>query len=207
MLDNFQLLSGLKLNNKKTEALWIGSNARKEEKLCPEKDLKWVKEKAKALGVWFLSNPDLTAELNYNEKLTKIKNSLSCRECRRLTLYGKITVLKSLIASQLVYILSPLTTNHRVLKEINSLFYDFLWNGKGDKIKREVMINDYSKGGLNMIDIESFNKGLKTTWVKKYIDVNNHGKWKLFFDLELRNYGRRAFFQRQPQKKRLVKAF
>ena len=45
------------------------------------------------------------------------------------------------------------------------------------------MINDYATGGLNMIDIESFNKGLKTTWVKKYIDVNNHGKWKLFFDL------------------------
>ena len=79
----------------------------------------------KILGVRFSTNPDLTAELNYNVKLTKIKNSLSCWECRRLTLYGKITVLKSLIASQLVYILSPLTTNHRVLKEINSLFYDF----------------------------------------------------------------------------------
>ena len=34
MLDNFQLLSGLKLNNKKTEALWIGANAGKEGKLC-----------------------------------------------------------------------------------------------------------------------------------------------------------------------------
>ena len=207
MLDNFQLLSGLKLNNKKTEALWIGANAGKEEKLCPEKDLKWVKGKAKALGVWFSTNPDLTAELNYNEKLTKIKNSLSCWECRRLTLYGKITVLKSLIASQLVYILSPLTTNHRVLKEINSLFYDFLWNGKGGKIKQEVMINDYAKGGLNMIDIESFNKGLKTTWIKKYVDVNNHGKWKLFFNLELRNYGGRAFFSGNLRKSDLLKYF
>ena len=154
-----------------------------------------------------MTNPDLTAELNYNERLTKIKNSLSCWECRRLTLYGKITVLKSLIASQLVYILSPLTTNHRVLKEINSLFYDFLWNGKGDKIKWEVMINDYAKGGLNMIDIESFNKGLKTTWVKKYIHFNNHRKWKLFFDLELRNYGGRAFFSGNLTKSDLLKHF
>lgn len=180
MLDNFQLLSGLKLNNKKTEALWIGANAGKEEKLCPEKDLKWVKGKAKALGVWFSTNPDLTAELNYNEKLTKIKNSLSCWECRRLTLYGKITVLKSLIASQLVYILSPLTTNHRILKEINSLFYDFLWKGKGDKIKPEVMINDYAKGGLNMIDIESFNKRLKTTWVKNILMLTITGNGNSF---------------------------
>ena len=39
-------------------------------------------------------------------------------------------------------------TNINVLKEINSLFYDFLWKGKGDKIKPEVMTNDYAKGGL-----------------------------------------------------------
>ena len=40
------------------------------------------------------------------------------------------------------------------MKEINALFYDLLWNDKGDKIKREVTINDYSEGGLKMIDIQ-----------------------------------------------------
>jgi len=35
--------------------------------------------------------------------------------------------------------------------------------------------NDYDKGSLKMIDIESFNKGLKNTFVKKYTDVNIHG--------------------------------
>ena len=67
------------------------------------------------------------------------------------------------------------------------------------------MINDYEKGGLKMIDIESFNKGLKTTWVKKYTDVNNHGKWKLFFDIELRNYGGSALFSGNLSKKDLSK--
>ena len=88
--------------------------------------------------------------------------------------------MKSLVASQLVYVLAPLHTN-----EVNKLFYLFLWNGKGDKIKRSTMINDYSKGGLKMIDIQAFNKSLKTTWIKKYLDNENQGKWKLFFDLEL----------------------
>lgn len=36
-----------------------------------------------------------------------------------------------------------------------------------------------------MIDIESFSKSLKASWVKKYLDEENHGKWKLFFDVEL----------------------
>ena len=41
---------------------------------------------------------------------------------RRLTLLGKITVIKSLLASQLVYILSPLPSSHHNLKEIKDVF-------------------------------------------------------------------------------------
>ena len=45
-------------------------------------------------------------------------------------------MLKSLVASQLVYILSPLESNYKILKEINSIFLKiFLWSDKGDKIK------------------------------------------------------------------------
>ena len=39
-----------------------------------------------------------------------------------------------------------------------------------------------------MIDILSFNKALKTAWIKKYLDTGNQGKWKLFFDLELKKF-------------------
>ena len=38
-----------------------------------------------------------------------------------------------------------------------------------------------------MIDIRSFNKGLESKWVKKYLDNDNHGKWKLLFDSEIRD--------------------
>ena len=91
--------------------------------------------------------------------------------------------------SQLTYILAPLVTNHKIVKEINDIFYSFLWNNKGDKIKQSVMINNYESGGLKMIDISSFNKSLKTTWIKKYLDKSNRGKWKDFFELELEKYG------------------
>ena len=43
------------------------------------------------------------------------------------------------------------------------------------------MINDYSQGGLKMIDILPFNKSLKATWIKKYLDTENGGSWKKFF--------------------------
>ena len=90
------------------EALWIGANIGKEENLSPERGFKWVKYKVKALGIWFSTNP--TIEANFSKTLTNVRNSLSCWELRRLTLLGKIAVLKRLIASQLVCHLCQQTT-------------------------------------------------------------------------------------------------
>ena len=126
-------------------------------------------------------------------------------EYRRLSLFRKIVVLKSLTASQLVYILSPLPTKHAALDEINNMFYGFLWSGKGDKIKREEMISDYENGDLRMIDIKSFNKVLKSTWVKKYLDNDNHGKWKLLFDSEIHDFGGDVIFKGNLNKNDLAK--
>ena len=103
----------------------------------------------------------------------------------RRGLLGKIVVWKNLIAS------SHLPTKDAALDEINNMLYDFVWSGRGDKIKRDVMISAYKNGGLRMIDITSFNKALncKSTWVKKYLDNDNHGKWKLLFDSDIHDLG------------------
>jgi len=61
---------------------------------------------------------------------------LSNWSARRLTLLGRIAILKSLAVSQILYVLSSLPTPQGVIKEINSLLYHFLWDGKSDKIKR-----------------------------------------------------------------------
>ena len=51
-----------------------------------------------------------------------------------------------------------------------------------------------------MIDIQSFNKALKTMWAIKYLDESNSCKWKLF-DNELKNYGGTAVFKGILKKK------
>ena len=38
-------------------------------------------------------------------------------------------------------------------------------------------------------------------WVIKYLDESNLGKWKLFFDNELQNYGGTAVFKGNRKKK------
>ena len=126
------------------------------------------------------------------KKKKKCISILECWKFRRLPLLGKIVVLKSLVALQLVYILSPLQTNHEATNEINSMFYAFLGNGKGDKVKRKVMNNDYTNGGLKILDIASFNKALKVVCIKKDLDAENNCKWKCFFDLQLEKFGGNA---------------
>ena len=56
-----------------------------------------------------------------------------------------------------------------------------------------------------MIDIKSFNKALKSTWVKKYLDNDNHGKWKLLIDSEIHDYGTDVIFKGNLNKNDLAK--
>ena len=91
--------------------------------------------KVKALGLWISTDPAMSTSLNFDEKLEKVRKMLSCWRYRHLTLLGKITVLKSLVASQLVYLLTPLQSNYTTLNEVNDWFYTFLWNGKGQRRK------------------------------------------------------------------------
>ena len=67
------------------------------------------------------------------------------------------------------------------------------------------MISDYENGGLKMIDIKVFNRALKSGWIKKYLDNENHGKWKLLFDLELRKFGGEEIFRGNLSKEDLSK--
>ena len=60
MLDDFYEVSGLRLNDTKTEAFWIGSNCGKDPIQFPGRNFKWPRYKVKALGVWFSIDPEET---------------------------------------------------------------------------------------------------------------------------------------------------
>ena len=83
----------------------------------------------------------------------KVWNILSYWKYRRLTLLGKITILKGFVASQLVYIMTPLCSNEKITYEINKLFNSFAWNGKVTKLKEvERAMTMRNWGGLKIIN-------------------------------------------------------
>ena len=97
---------------------------------------------------------------------------------RKLTLLGKITVIKSLALSKLVHLLTSLPNlNQSRLNELNTMFFNFIWNGKSDRIKRNTLIGDISQGGLKMIHLQSFCAYLKVSWTKRLVE-NLDGYWQ-----------------------------
>ena len=123
LLDSFATISGLRINYEKTESLWIGSSRLQRRVIPVFQHIMWPANKVKALGVWFSTTKGESLTLNYEEKKEKICRLVDIWQFRRLTLLGKITVIKSLLASQLVYILSPLPSSHHELKEIKDVFF------------------------------------------------------------------------------------
>lgn len=68
----------------------------------------------------------------------------------------------------------------KFLEELNKLFYNFIWQSKIEKIKRNTLNMRYEDGGLKMINIHNFMIALKTSWIKRLIF--NESKWKYLFE-------------------------
>ena len=185
-LELFGECSGLKVNIEKTKAVWLGSKRFSKDILLPEKNLAWVfNEPFDILGITFFVETQQIVEYNYRMKLDEVRKLLDSWSWRLLSIIGKIHVIKSLAVSKFVHLFTTLPTpNDSFLKEMETLFFSFIWSGKGDKIARKIIINDIENGGLKMIDIRSFAKALKISWIKKVWDVNYQADWKrlLFSD-------------------------
>ena len=62
--------------------------------------MKWADGKVKALGVWFCTDQNEGMKRNYEDKVQKVEGILNNWQNKRLTLPGKITIMKTLVASQ-----------------------------------------------------------------------------------------------------------
>ena len=72
---------------------------------------------------------------------------------RGLSLYGKVTVTKSLVVPKVVYVSILMSISKGIIAELNRLLFKFLWNGT-DKDTRLSTINEYDRGVLKMIDLD-----------------------------------------------------
>jgi uncharacterized membrane protein len=146
--------------------------------------VKWVKQ-VHALGIFFSYDTDSVIQKNFMDRAKEFKRILDMWSQRDLSLIGKITILKSLAFSKVIYQCGVMSTPTTFIELIVDIAYQFIWHNKPDKIKRQTLIAEYEKGGLKMIDICSFLKAQKAMWVKRFM-TQDQASWKAAPNLYLK---------------------
>jgi len=84
--------------------------------------------------------------------------------------------------------------NPAVENENKKSFFKFIWNGKPDKIKRNVLVNEYKDGGMKLTNVNMFLNSSKCGWVKRMLNTESNGCWKIVYNHILnRNAGKIVF--------------
>ena len=196
ILDDFKLISGLKLNINKTIILRIGSLRYTDIQHLENLKFLWTSESAKTLGIVFANDKQKLIENNLLPKLNDFDNCLKRWNQRKLSLMGKITVVKTFALPKLIYPLTVLNNPpEHIINKIKTEIFKFIWESKPDKIKRSIIMQDYKNGGLRLINVDYFIEALKAGWVRRILDEQNNGIWKEFYLEKLNAYGGKLIFE------------
>ena len=173
VLNEFFNISGLKISSSKTSAVWFGHGSEGRGKICEDLNLLWA-TKFKLLGITFTFNLE-GMESNFHEKIEAMKRVFNCWIYRKISPYGKITIIKSLALSKLSYVaLIMPTLGKKHFKTIEQLCQKFLWGDqKSVKVSKEDTALPEASGGLGMLDLGDFWDSLKFSWIRRAINSND----------------------------------
>ena len=159
-IKHFTSFSGLSLNKQKSAAMVIGHTGYVNRM---QFGIKFY-NRLKILGVIF-SNECCANKIteNFDSRLDQLERLCHLWGKRYLTVFGRITILKSFGVSLFIYLMQSIGISQENLRKINSVIYRFIWNPRAkkgkkvtEKVKREIINKDYENGGLKMIDMNKF---------------------------------------------------
>ena len=171
----FEAASGLRINLAKSEVIPVG-------------EVVEVEELAVELGcrVGTLPSQYLGLPLGAPNRAPYIWDGVEERVRRRLALWkrqyiskgGRVTLIKSTLASMPIYQMSIFRMPKVVVRRIEKVQRDFLW-GEGNMerkvhlVKWEVVCTDKEKGGLGLRKLALLNKALLGKWIWRYACEKN----------------------------------
>ena len=189
LVEQFGDTSGLKLNVEKTKAIWLGPWRFNSSKPF---GLTWTKGPVRALGTFISYNVKENNKKNVEVKIDNMNTKLDIWRARNLSLLGKCLIVKCLGTAHLVYSASMLVIiPNTYIPIIKNSVFNFIWNKKQDKIKRDVMYQDYSNGGLRAPNVEVLFKSLHLAWIFRFVvrDQNILETWKSIPNYFFEKYG------------------
>ena len=162
-LDRFKYQSGFEVSYDKTTLYRIGSLRHSDAALYDLENYKWSNQDICVLGVTIAHEDVITK--NYEPLVEKTRKILNSWGNRGLSLIGKVQVVNTLVASLYVYKMMVLPEiPKRIVKCVDNLIREFIWNGKKSKIAYSILQNSKKEGGLELVNLTKKDRALKATW-------------------------------------------
>jgi len=134
LLQQVENCSGLRINQCKSEILWLGSLRQRKDYIL---NLKLNDEPLYALGVYFSYDEEFATKRNFFEKLPKLNKTLNIWSSRDISIYGRVNIGKTLAISKLTVICSVLDTPKGFTDKVNNIIFDYIWKYKNPKLKKK----------------------------------------------------------------------
>ena len=116
----------------------------------------------------------MVSSQNFEEKLDKIQKVINIWNMRGLSLFGRVTIVKTFQIPKLLYVSWIIQTPMEIIKRMERMIFKFLWKGP-DKVTRNSVINSVENGGINLMDIETQIKALRLSWIRRILDSTKKG--------------------------------
>jgi hypothetical protein len=172
-LEDFEKLSGLKCNFDKTVIMRIGNTDNLPDPRIAELGFA-ISSECKLLG-FTISQSENRYKKNFEHIDIKVKNVINFWKIFNLSLYGKITIVKSLIYPIINYYLAILPATSEWLNDTETLIENFVLPNMN--VSKEKCYLDPRSGGLGLFKPDIFFKALKCSWVKRVLSLK-HDNWR-----------------------------
>ena len=182
----FEQLSGMKINYDKSDLLVLGMDDERANDVAKVFCCKRSDFPMKYLGVPLhfskLRREDLQPVID------KIVKRIAGWKGRLLSYAGRLTLLKSCLASIPVYLLSIINFPRWAIDMLNSHMGHFLWNNSEDRHKYhlanwQLIAQQKELGVLGISDLRSLNMALLSSWIFRY-HLNSNSIWTRIVDFK-----------------------
>ena len=165
ILSKYEKASGSRINYNKTKAISIGNARHRKPKF---NKISWIKENVKTLGVHHGYNVD--NDKIWKDIIDRMKNCIQVWKSRKLSYKGKTIIVKNLLLSYCGFEIEMKGIPDKFKKEIETLLWDFIWEGKVNQIKRDVCCLDIENGGMSMVNLDSYIDSRRIKFIYRIIN-------------------------------------
>uniref|UniRef100_A0A803J609 Reverse transcriptase domain-containing protein n=1 Tax=Xenopus tropicalis TaxID=8364 RepID=A0A803J609_XENTR len=168
-ITNYAKLSGLRVNNSKSEAIAISLQHHHQKLLEMNFEFKWRKDTMKYLGINLTPKHKELYNKNYPPMIQKLISLINSWEKQHISWLGRLHTLKMMIVPKILYLFRtlPIPINATDLEKLQKRMLTFLWNNKPHRINKRVIMRSTLQGGLNFPNLLNYWKAAQLAQMVK----------------------------------------